>query len=107
MPKLDECAVAATLEVLSGKWTPLILFHLKDQPRRFNAMRRLVPDVTQRMLTLQLRALERDGIVARRVFDGVPPAVEYRLTPRGLALAPVLQAMEEWGASRVAPASKR
>lgn len=101
MPRLDECAVAATLTVLSGKWTPLILYFLKDQPRRFNALRRLVPDVTQRMLTLQLRAMERDGIISRTVFEGKAPAVEYRLTPRGAELAPVLEAMEEWGAARV------
>lgn len=98
---LAACPVAATLQVIGGKWTPLILFHLKDQPRQFNALRRLMPDITQRMLTLQLRDLEADGVVARKVFQTVPPHVEYSLTPRGLTLAPIIEAMEEWGMERL------
>ena len=72
----EECPVAATLQVIGGKWVPLILFQLKDQPRRFNALRRLIPGITQRMLTLQLRGLEEDGVVARKVHGTVPPHVE-------------------------------
>jgi hypothetical protein len=74
--KAPWCAVTATVEVIGGRWKPTILFHLKDGPRRFNELRRLVPGITQRMLTLQLRALERDGIVARTVHESVPPHVE-------------------------------
>ena len=66
--------------MIGGRWKPTILFHLKDQPRRFNELRRLVPGITQRMLTLQLRALEQDGIVARTVLNNVPPHVEYSFT---------------------------
>lgn len=95
------CPVAATLSVIGGKWTPLILFHLRDQPRRFNALRRLLPDVTQRMLTLQLRTLEGHGVVSRTVFDTVPPKVEYRLTERGRTLAPIIEAMEAWGSRQM------
>lgn len=102
MSDLDHCPVAATLGVIAGKWTPLILLHLRDRPRRFNALRRLLPDVTQRMLTLQLRALERHGVVSRTVFETVPPKVEYRLTERGLTLAPIIEAMEAWGSEHVA-----
>lgn len=91
------CPVAAAVDVIGGKWKPTILFHLKDQPRRFNALRRLMPDITQRMLTLQLRALEEDGIVSRTVHEQVPPWVEYAFTERGLTLGPLLDAMEDWG----------
>ena len=92
-----RCTVADTVAVIGGKWKPTILFYLKDGPRRFNELRRLVPGITQRMLTLQLRALENDGIVARRVLAQVPPHVEYRLTSRGWTLGPILEAMEAWG----------
>ncbi len=91
------CPVAATVEVIGGKWKPTILFQLKDQPRRFNELRRLVPNITQRMLTLQLRALEDDGIIRRTVYEQVPPHVEYAFTERGLTLGPLLGAMETWG----------
>ena len=98
----EECPVAATLQVIGGKWVPLILFQLKDGPRRFNALRRLIPGITQRMLTLQLRGLEHDGVVARKVFETVPPHVEYSLTPSGQTLAPIIEAMEVWGTERLA-----
>ena len=95
--KAPWCAVTATVEVIGGRWKPTILFHLKDQPRRFNELRRLVPGITQRMLTLQLRALEQDGVVARTVHNNVPPHVEYSFTRKGLTLGPILDAMEAWG----------
>ncbi len=91
------CPVAATVDVIGGRWKPTILFHLKDGPRRFNELRRLLPHITQRMLTLQLRALEEDGIVRRTVYETVPPHVEYAFTERGLTLGPLLEAMEHWG----------
>ncbi len=98
MRPAPRCTVAETVEVIGGKWKPTILFHLKDQPRRFNELRRLVPGITQRMLTLQLRALENDGIVSRTVLDEAPPQhVEYALTERGWTLGPILEAMEVWG----------
>ena len=91
------CPVAATVDVIGGKWKPTILFHLKDGPRRFNELRRLLPQITQRMLTLQLRALEEDGIIQRTAYDEVPPHVEYAFTEHGLTLGPLLDALEHWG----------
>ena len=97
------CPVASTVNVIGGKWKPMILLQLKDGPRRFNELRRLLPHITQRMLTLQLRALERDGIVLRTVFDTNPPSVEYAFTAHGLSLGPILGAMELWGEARRPP----
>lgn len=93
----ERCPMAMTVERIGGKWKPTILFHLKDGPRRFNELRRLIPEITQRMLTLQLRALEEDGIVTRTVHVQVPPRVDYALSEFGWTLGPVLDAMERWG----------
>ena len=93
------CPVASTIGIIGGKWKPMILLQLKDGPRRFNELRRLMPHITQRMLTLQLRALEGDGIVRRTVFDSNPPSVEYAFTKHGLSLGPILGEMEHWGES--------
>jgi len=91
------CPVETTLRVVGGKWKALILFHLKQGPARFNVLRRLIPDVTQRMLTQHLRELEADGIVIRTVHAVAPPHVEYRLAPLGATLIPILDAMAAWG----------
>jgi DNA-binding HxlR family transcriptional regulator len=92
-----NCSVEATLDVMGGKWKPVILFHLLNSTKRFNELRRLLPDVTQRMLTLQLRELEEVGIVHREVYKEVPPKVEYSLTPFGRSLEPILLLMRDWG----------
>ncbi len=91
------CPVEAALEALGGKWKGLILFHLKNEKRRFNELRRLIPGITQRTLTRQLRDLEADRIVARTVHPEVPPRVEYELTDFGRTLIPILDALYEWG----------
>lgn len=101
---LAACPVAATLAVIGGKWTPLILLHLKDGPQRFNALRRAIPAVTQRVLTLHLKTLERHGVLLRTVHPTVPPQVEYRLTDHGRTLAPIIEAMEAWGSRQLAGA---
>jgi len=93
----EWCPVAATVDIIGGKWKPTILFHLKGQPRRFNELRRLMPQITQRMLTLQLRGLEGDGVIRRVVLDQVPPHVEYSFTEHGRSLGPILDAMVAWG----------
>lgn len=91
------CPVETTLKVIGGKWKALILFHLRSGPKRFNQLRRLIPSVTQRMMTTHLRELERDGIIHRQVFDVVPPHVEYSLTELGWTITPILEAMAHWG----------
>lgn len=92
-----RCAVARTVDLIGGKWKAVILFYLIDGTLRFNELRRRIPGITQRMLTLQLRELEADGFVLRTVYPVVPPHVEYALTPFGRTLEPVLRAMREWG----------
>ncbi len=91
------CAVEATLSVIGGIWKPVLLFHLLDGKLRFNALCRLTPSATARMITLQLRELEADGVVRRTVYPEVPPKVEYDLTDLGRSLAPVLLSMRDWG----------
>lgn len=91
------CSVEATLSVIGGLWKAVILFHLLDGKKRFGELSRLVPGATQRMLTLQLRELEADGVILRTVFPEVPPRVEYELTEFGRSLEPVLLTMRDWG----------
>lgn len=91
------CAMTTALEVIGGKWKGIILYHLRDDKKRFNELIRLMPNITQRMLTRQLRELELDGVVLRTVYPQVPPKVEYTLTPLGQTLAPVIQVLTDWG----------
>ncbi|MFV0435772.1 MAG: winged helix-turn-helix transcriptional regulator [Desulfopila sp.] len=92
-----SCPVVETLRIISGKWKVLILHKLVAGPVRFNALQRSMPEISQRMLTLQLRGLERDGIVRRTVYPVIPPSVEYALTDFGKTLCPVLEALHDWG----------
>ncbi|MCQ8783857.1 winged helix-turn-helix transcriptional regulator [Mangrovibrevibacter kandeliae] len=92
------CAVEGVLQLVDGKWKGVILYHLLEQDvLRFNAFRRLMPNVTARMLTNQLRELEADGLVTRTVYAQVPPKVEYGLSERGRSLEPVITALKRWG----------
>lgn len=92
------CSVEATLSVIGGVWKPVLLFHLLHGKLRFNALCRLTPNATPRMITLQLRELEADGIIVRTIYPEVPPKVEYELTAMGRTLKPVLLSMRAWGA---------
>ena len=91
------CAVEATLGLVGGRWKGVVLFHLLERKKRFSELRRHLPNCTQRMLTLQLRELEEDGLVKRTVFPEVPPRVEYELTAFGRSAEPMLLVMREWG----------
>ena len=101
------CSVEATLSVIGGRWKPVILFKLMGGTMRFNELRRQIPGVTQKMLTAQLRELEADNIVSRKVYAEVPPRVEYRLTAHGETLRPILLAMRDWGAAHMGEEPER
>lgn len=91
------CSVERALNLIDGKWKIVILYKLLRGTLRFNEIRRLIPGVTQRMLTHQLRELEADGLIVRVVYAQVPPRVEYSLSTRGQSLEPVLLALKQWG----------
>jgi DNA-binding HxlR family transcriptional regulator len=95
------CSVEATISLIDGKWKCVVLYHLLDKTVRFNQLRRIIPDVTQRMLTNQLRELEVDGLIVRKVYAEVPPKVEYSLSPLGKTLEPVLMALKGWGDANI------
>ena len=99
MPENREycCPVGAAISEIGGKWKPLVLWSLKDGKLRFNEIGKAIPDITQRMLTKQLRELEEDGLVNRKVYPEVPPKVEYSLTEKGESVVPILQALCNWG----------
>ena len=91
------CDVEATLSVMGGRWKPILICHLLQGRKRFGELRRLTPNATERMITLQLRELEADGVISRHVFAEVPPRVEYQVTGLGQSLGPILQQMQAWG----------
>jgi DNA-binding HxlR family transcriptional regulator len=93
----EDCPVGVVLRILGGKWKLSILCALLGGTKRFSELRRLNSGITQRMLTNQLRELEIDLVVSRKVYAEVPPKVEYSLTEIGKKLQPILQQLEEWG----------
>ena len=92
-----NCPVKLTTDIIGGKWKPLILYYLKGGTLRFGELQRLIPGATKKMLTQQLRELERDDIINRKVYAEVPPKVEYSLTIHGESLRPILELMAAWG----------
>ena len=99
--------VETAFRMLEGRWKMIIIFHLFDRPvLRFSELERAIRGVSQKMLIQQLRELERDGVVARRIYPQVPPKVEYRLTEWGRAMCPALDSLLEWAAARP-PATTR
>lgn len=94
---MNECPFGVAMNMVSGKWKLLILWHLTKGAIRFVALQRLLPNITQKTLTQQLRELETDGLISRSVYAEVPPKVEYSLTPLGESIRPVLQELCRWG----------
>ena len=97
---LFHCGTNATLHFIGGKWKSVIIWYLRNGTMRFSVLKKLMPDITEKMLSLQLKALEADAIVAREVFGTKPPLrVEYSLTEFGKSFVPVIQKITEWGIS--------
>lgn len=101
MTKVYNVGVEATLEVISGKWKPVIMCDLHDGAMRTGELRRAIPAISQKVLTEQLRDLERDGVITRTVYNEMPPRVEYALTEHGMTLSGLLQQICRWGESDV------
>jgi len=94
--------IDATMDVIGGKWKPLIIYALNDETLRFSQLLdKLQPRISQRMLTKQLRQLEEDGLITRKVYTQVPPKVEYSLTELGKSLMPILDQLCEWGSEHM------
>jgi DNA-binding HxlR family transcriptional regulator len=91
------CYIEAALEVVADKWKGVILYHLLDEPKRFNELNRTFPELSHRILTRQLRELEHDGVISRKIYPEIPPKVEYSLTDLGRLLKPTLLSLEAWG----------
>ncbi len=98
---IPGCPVEAVLNIIGGKWKGVILYHLLTKTVRFNELRRLMPGVTQRMLTKQLRELEADNLIKRKVYAEVPPKVEYSMTELGMTLEPIVNALHTWGSQHL------
>lgn len=94
---ISGCPVEEAMRLIGGRWRMLLVFFLLDGPKRFNELRRAIPDISQRMLTLDLRALEEAGMVLRTVYPEVPVKVEYRLTDEGQRLRMLVEVLQEFG----------
>ena len=89
--------MAYTLNVIGGRWKPAILYSLLPGSMRYNQLKKMLPLITERVLVLQLREMEKDGFIEREVYPQVPPKVEYKLSTLGKSLEPLLHALSEWG----------
>lgn len=92
-----ECPINSALSLIGGKWKIAILYNLRERTMRFSELQRALPQVTQKMLTQQLRELERDGLLCRKVYAEIPPKVEYTITPIARKLEPILAMLCNWG----------
>ena len=104
-PIFPECPIRNVLARICDKWSMLVIFMLENhqaEPLRFNALRKMIPDISQKMLTSTLRTLEEDGLILRQVYAEVPPRVEYSLTPRAQSLIPIVDNLVDWAADNMA-----
>ncbi|SEM64024.1 winged helix-turn-helix transcriptional regulator [Chryseobacterium taichungense] len=105
--KMYPCCTSVTMKFIGGKWKAVILVHLTSGPKRYNEIRKLIPTITERTLSLQLKQLEEDGVIERKVYTQKPPLmVEYALTDFGNTLFPVIQAIRKWGIEAVENSKK-
>lgn len=95
--KTYHCALDITMDFIGGKWKAVVLWYLRKEPKRFSELKRHIPGITEKMLSLQLKQLEKDGIISRKVFPEVPPRVEYTFTEEGKTLIPAIEAIAAWG----------
>ncbi|HAD12566.1 MAG TPA: transcriptional regulator [Saprospirales bacterium] len=95
--ELFHCALDLTMHYIGGKWKTIVLWYLRNDKKRFSELKKQIPDITEKMLSLQLKSLEEDGIVKRSVYAEVPPRVEYELTDFGRTGIPVVEAIAQWG----------
>jgi DNA-binding HxlR family transcriptional regulator len=101
-----SCGLEAALDILNGKWKPLILRGMKDGPRRYGKLRRFVPDISEKMLIQHLKELEADGVVVKKNYHENPPRVEYSLTPFGAEMIATLSPLCNWGKAHVKEIAK-
>lgn len=94
---VNNCPINFAMSKIGGKWKPLILHRIKSGVNRFGMLQRAIPTISKQMLTAQLRELEEDGLIDRKIFAEIPPRVEYSISKNGESLFPVLKAIEEWG----------
>lgn len=92
----NSCPITGSINIFGGKWKPEIIYFINQGPKRFNELRRLIPEVSQRMLTQQLRELERDGIIHRKQYLVIPAKVVYSMTELGKTLIPIFAELEKW-----------
>jgi len=95
-----HCAMDVTMNFIGGKWKTVVLWYLRDDILRFGELKKRIPQITEKMLSLQLKALEKDGLVTRKVYPQIPPKVEYFLTEEGKSLIPLLQELAKWGRNK-------
>jgi DNA-binding HxlR family transcriptional regulator len=96
-----KCPVTGMLQIIGGKWKPVILYCLRSEKRRFGEISARIPDLSRKVLTEQLKELEQDGLITRKQFNEIPPRVEYELTVLGKSLNPILNEMEKWGMEHI------
>ena len=98
--KFENCPISLTMNIIGGKWKPIILHRIKSGYNRFGMLQRVIPLISKQMLTAQLRELEADNLIKREIFAEVPPRVEYSITENGETIFPLLDAIEKWGKSQ-------
>lgn len=99
--EISQCPVTATLDLIGGRWKTLILFHLSTGKKRFGEIAVRIPSISRKVLTEQLKELEKDGLVNRKQYNEIPPRVEYSLTSLGESLSPVLTEIAQWGRANI------